>query len=163
MLRQLAVASKWQLINTTLATMKHLFTVCLLGVASCLANCSKKNDPTSSDPLLGHWEAESMQQTSLTATGQIQRQVTTQQYKSVLDMKESSYERTTHPKSQNGVMVHFEYRRVGDTLKLTANSGIYKNVIIRKLDASSLTIEEQGYATTSSTYIDYVQQTYYHR
>ena len=104
-----------------------------------------------------------MQQTTLTATGQIQRQVTTQQYKSVLDMKESSYERTMHPKSQSGVMVHFEYRRVGDTLQLTANRGIYKNVIIRKLDTSSLTIEEQGYATTSSTSIDYVQQTYYHR
>jgi hypothetical protein len=101
-----------------------------------------------------------MQQTALTAAGQIQRQVPSEHYKSVLDRKESSYERTTHPTSQTGVMVHFEYRRVGDTLKLTANRGLYKNVLIRKLDASSLTIEEQGYATMSSTSIDYVQQPY---
>ncbi|WP_151086843.1 hypothetical protein [Hymenobacter baengnokdamensis] len=144
--------------------MKHLTIVCVLGVASLVLSCSKKNDPAAnSDPLLGHWEAESIQETYLTSTGQIQSQMTTQQFKSVLDMKESSYDRTTHPVNKTGVMVHFEYRRVGDTLKLTANIGTFKNVIIRKLDATSLTLEEQGNSGGSSTYIDYIQQTYYHR
>jgi hypothetical protein len=146
----------------TFASMKHLFSYCLLSAALFVAACSKKDDPTnsaSSNDLLGHWEAESIQETNLTASGQISNQTTTQQYKSELDVAETGFDQTIHPKDKKGTLVHFGYQRVGDTLKLTLNRGGYKHVLVRSLTPTALTLEQQMDNFPGT----YIRQIYYHR
>ncbi len=144
-----ARATHWDFLlpASYLARIKHLpgsvrkTLLLFLTAAACATGCSKKADPAGA-PFLGHWEAKSVSESRTTLSGQVVDNGT-QPYASVLNATAAAFDYSLHRANTQPTLVHFEYRRAGDTLKLTANIGIYTHVLTRSLTPDSFTLETQ--------------------
>ena len=64
-------------------------------------------------------------------------------YANVFNATATAFDYSLYWANTQLMLVHFEHRRTGDTLKLTANRGIYTHVLTRALTTDSFTLETQ--------------------
>jgi hypothetical protein len=130
----------------------------LLGLSTC---SGKKDDPTTTDPFLGHWQSETLRSVLYDVTGKPVSDTTTLEA-AQLDITSTTITFTSVSNGRTSTTVQ-SYTRSGESLGLLPASGaLYKRAIyVRNLTPASFTMEYNGPRVSSIAY--YVQSQPYHR
>jgi hypothetical protein len=130
----------------------------LLGFSAC---SGKKDDPTVTDPFLGHWQGETLRSVVYTPAGTVSTDQSTPAA-SQLDITPTTITFTSVTNGRTSTEVD-TYTHNGELLTLTPPSGNpgKETVYARNLTPTNFTMEFNGQRVSGKTY--YIQSLPYHR